>query len=166
MLVRTVTVGVAFAAAVAIGASCGASDDVRRVTSSRNAAGASVHDCLRAWNATENAESRVRIATGAYGAAIVTVLDHEVDGVPAGKSETAKSDGCVFLFHSSDRYISLSGSWADGQLVWDHDSTVTGRWSGEPRQWARRPLLATIADDGRLVTRSARRYEIEVATSK
>jgi hypothetical protein len=60
------------------------------------------------------------------------------------------SEGCGYLFHTSKRFLSISGAWSGKAIRWDVPPTVRGSWS--PQQQAASADNATVDADGLLST--------------
>jgi hypothetical protein len=102
--------------------------------------------CFDAWNARSNASRRTAVA-GRFTAAEVSRWRAQA-GAGTGNVGGRPSFGCSYLFHTSSRYLTFSGTWRMRTLRWGVPPTIRGRWSAEQQAAVRDN--ATVAADGRL----------------
>lgn len=122
------------------------SDSGRSVSRvSRGAAG----DCIRAWNAAGNAETRAEVRAKQRGWAVEVSrfqVSHPVTGPSADDLTGA---GCSYFLRSHARWKSYGGSWeADGDLRWG--TPVTSSGTRTPQQTIQ-PPNAVLVGGGQLV---------------
>src|SRR5262245_31792702 len=86
-------------------------------------------DCFDTWNAKSNEANRAVVA-GRFTVARVANWTAQASGGGAGPSNGG-SQGCGYLFHTSDRYLSISGAWAGQGIRWGVPPTMHGSWSAE-----------------------------------
>jgi hypothetical protein len=103
-------------------------------------------DCFDTWNAPSNDANRAVVA-GRFTVARVANWTAEASG--GGPSNgTGAGQGCGYLFHTSDRYLSISGAWEGQGIRWGVPPTMHGSWSAE--QEASGQDNADVDSDGRL----------------
>jgi hypothetical protein len=124
----------AFPAIVVLAASIG-------LTGCGGSATTASRDCFEAWNAPSNKAGRAQIA-GRFAVARVNRWRAEASGSGALTSST----GCGYVFHTSDRYASISGQWNGNALRWGVPPALRGAWS--PRQQSAGVDNATVGSDG------------------
>jgi hypothetical protein len=105
-------------------------------------------DCFGAWNAKSN-HSRQALVAGRFTTAEVSPWLAEAEGT--GNVGGPPSHGCGYLFHTSRRYLSISGAWRDHALRWGVPPTIRGTWS--TRQQASVHDNATVDGGGLLSSR-------------
>src|SRR6476646_5169688 len=98
-------------------------------------------DCFVAWNAPSNQRNRSAVA-GRFTVARVSNWTAQASG---GEDQ---SQGCGYLFHTSDRYLSISGAWDGRTIRWGVPPTIQGPWS--PEQQASGEDNASVNPEGRL----------------
>jgi hypothetical protein len=86
-------------------------------------------DCLARRNAPGNAQNQARLVDTGYRVGGVSTWVAEAGG-ENGDVE-GEGEGCSYLFHDDEGYISLTAHWDGDRLVWDPQQTQTGRRSPE-----------------------------------
>jgi hypothetical protein len=104
-------------------------------------------DCFDAWNAPANQRNQSAVAGRFTVARVANWVMQASGGVSDGPSSD-QSQGCGYLFHTSDRYLSISGAWEGRTLRWGIPPTIQGSWSAE--QQAAGEDNARVDPEGRL----------------
>lgn len=86
-------------------------------------------DCFDAWNAPSNQRNQAAVA-GRFTIARVSNWSMQASGADTGLGSD-QGQGCGYLFHTSDRYLSISGAWEGGSIRWGVPPTIHGEWSAE-----------------------------------
>ena len=136
---------VCICAAVLAGCGGAAQPDVRR-------AAAPGGDCLAAWNAAGNEENRRRVADEGFEEARVgefVQLGYFAEGASEQQRGEERSEGCSYLFHDDERYLSVSGTRQGDGMRWGPPPELSGSWSAE--QEADAADNARVLPDGRIV---------------
>jgi hypothetical protein len=102
-------------------------------------------DCFDTWNASSNQSQRSSVA-GYYKVVSVATWRAQATGGPNVGGPA--SQGCGYLFHTSNRYLSISGVWRGKSIRWGVPPTISGSWS--PEQQRAVSDNATVRGDGRL----------------
>lgn len=125
--------GIAVAAAAASLTACGGgSSNVAR-------------DCFAAWNESSNHNRQAMVARRFP---IADVSPWMAEAAGTGNVGGSPSHGCGYLFHTSWRYLSISGEWSGRTLRWGSPPTIQGAWSA--RQQASVHDNATVDAQGLL----------------
>lgn len=107
------------------------------------AAHAASRDCFDAWNAATNS---ARQATVAHRFTVGRVSRWRAQAAEAGNVGGRPAFGCGYLFHTSTRYVSISGEWRGRTIRWGVPPTIRGPWSS--RQQAAVKDNAIVRADG------------------
>jgi hypothetical protein len=112
----------------------------------------SSHDCFKLWNDTSNMAGQGAVA-GRFAVASVSEWRAEATGSGTANLGGPESQGCGYLFHTSKRYLSISGEWKHGKgtIHWGVPPSIHGSWSSE--QEATVNNNATVDRDGLLSRR-------------
>ena len=106
-------------------------------------------DCFEVWNTKLN---QARQATVARRFTVADVSRWFAEPTGGGNLGGPASVGCAYLFHTSKRYLSISGEWKGRAISWGAPPTSHGSWS--PQQQAAVRDNATVDADGLLSRRS------------
>lgn len=104
-------------------------------------------DCFDVWNAGSN-KARQSSVAGRFTLARVNNWRAESSGGGNVNLGGQASEGCGYLFHTSTRFLSISGAWNGNAIRWDVPPTIHGSWS--PQQQAASADNATVDADGLL----------------
>jgi hypothetical protein len=104
-------------------------------------------DCFDVWNAASNKEGQSKVA-GQFTVARVNDWRAEASGGGNVNLGGSASEGCGYLFHSSERFLSISGRWEGNGIRWNVPPTIHGSWSRQ--QQAGGADNATVDSDGLL----------------
>jgi hypothetical protein len=107
-------------------------------------------DCLGAWNAASNKAGQSAVA-GRFRIASVSKWRAESGGSGNVDLGGPASEGCGYLFHTSKRYVSISGVWDGETIRWGVPPSIHGSWSA--RQQAAVTDGVTVDAEGLLSTR-------------
>ncbi len=129
----------ALAAALVLAAGCGSTSAPEGAPST--AAEPPGRDCLAWWNTAGNKDNRARLVETGYRVGSVSGWTAEAAG------DGSASEGCGYLFHDDDGYVSFSAHWEGDRLVWDPNQTQTGPWSPE-QELGGYSSSHLVADDG------------------
>jgi hypothetical protein len=117
--------GIAIVAAAVSLTGCGGSS----TTASR--------DCFEVWNDASNKAGQLSVA-GRFSVASVSEWHAEPTGSGTANLGGPESQGCAYLFHSSKRYLSISGEWRRDTIQWGLPPSINGSWSQEHVKAARK----------------------------
>jgi len=101
-------------------------------------------DCVDTWNAPSN-QANQSVVAGRFTVARVSNWSAQASGGGPGAGE---SQGCGYLFHTAERYLSISGAWEGQAIRWGVPPTMGGSWSAE--QQASGEDNAGVDSEGRL----------------
>jgi hypothetical protein len=104
-------------------------------------------DCFDAWNDPSNQSNQSAVA-GRFTIARVANWSAQASGGANSGPGDDPSQGCGYLFHTSDRYLSISGIWEGQTIRWGVPPTIDGSWSAE--QQASGEDNARVDSEGRL----------------
>ena len=107
-------------------------------------------DCFDVWNAASN-NARQSSVAGEFTVARVNTWRAEASGGANGNPGGPASEGCGYLFHTSKRYLSISGAWNGKAIRWEVPPTIHGPWSAQ--QQAASADNASVDSDGLLSKR-------------
>ena len=107
-------------------------------------------DCYSAWNLDSN-QARQATVAGRFTIAEVSPWRAQGDVGQNATSPPHASFGCGYLFHTSKRYLSISGEWDGSAIRWGVPPTIRGSWS--PQQQAAVHDSATVSADGMISRR-------------
>ena len=90
-------------------------------------------DCFAVWNRHSN-EANQAIVAGHFTIAAVSPWRAQGYAGQRATSPPAPRFGCGYLFHTSKRYLSVSGMWDGSAIRWGVPPTIKGWWT--PKQQA------------------------------
>jgi len=106
-------------------------------------------DCVEAWNGEGNDEGRASVARSDFKVARVSPFIR-ISRFEDPTAEELESEGCSYLFHTDERYLTLSGTRVGDRIRWDRRATISGPWTSE--QNAAGDDQARVETDGTLAS--------------
>jgi hypothetical protein len=85
-------------------------------------------DCFDVWNADSN-QTRQSAVAGHFTVANVSRWRAVASG--GANLGGPASQGCGYLFHTSKRYLSISGAWKGETIRWGLPPSQHGSWSSQ-----------------------------------